>query len=100
MLENQIERSVCAYAQKLGFLTPKFSSPARAAVPDRLIIGHGKIFFIEFKATGKTPTPAQQREHQRYRDQGAVIFVVDDIIKGRFVVDMVDLGADLDKIYI
>ena len=38
MLEKQIERKVCDYAKNKGLLAYKFTSPARAAVPDRLFI--------------------------------------------------------------
>ena len=36
MLEKQIEAKVCEYAKTKGVLVYKFTSPARAAVPDRL----------------------------------------------------------------
>lgn len=98
MLEKKIESAVRQYALTLGFLVYKFTSPARAAVPDRLFIYQGKHFFIEFKATGKKPTPAQEREHAKLRAGGATVFVVDDIDKGKFILDMVHLGAELDKI--
>ena len=38
LLEKQIERSVCDYAKSIGFLVYKFTSPERAAVPDRMFI--------------------------------------------------------------
>ena len=38
MLEKQIESKVCDYAKSKGVLAYKFTSPARAAVPDRLFI--------------------------------------------------------------
>jgi hypothetical protein len=98
VLENKIESKVREYALSLGFLVYKFTSPARAAVPDRLFIYKGKHFFIEFKATGKKPTPAQEREHAKLRGGGATVFVVDDINKGKFILDMIHLGAKLDRI--
>ena len=62
MLEKQIEARVCEYARAKGMLAYKFTSPARAAVPDRLFIApDGRMFFCEFKAEGKKPTPAQER---------------------------------------
>ena len=38
MLEKQIEERVGTYAKEQGFLVYKFTSPQRAAVPDRLYI--------------------------------------------------------------
>lgn len=61
--ESQIEKSVSDYARRKGCYTRKFSSPAHRGVPDRLFITPaGAVFFIEFKAPGEEPTPAQWRE--------------------------------------
>lgn len=92
MLEKQIEERVGTYAKEQGFLVYKFTSPQRAAVPDRLYITpRGKVFFVEFKREGMKPTPAQQREHERLREQGVMVFVIDDVDKGRAMVDQMRL---------
>jgi hypothetical protein len=92
MLEKQIEERVGTYAKEQGFLVYKFTSPQRAAVPDRLYINpRGKVFFVEFKREGVKPTPAQQREHERLRDQGVMVFVIDDVDKGRAMVNQMRL---------
>lgn len=89
MLERDIERAVCKYAESRGMLQYKFTSPARAAVPDRLfVMPGGRVFFIEFKAPGKKATPPQFREHMRLTLQGSQVFVVDGVTTGREVVDM------------
>ena len=88
MLEKQIEGLVCDYAKLRGFLTYKFTSPSRAAVPDRLMVHPtGVIVFCEFKATGKTPTPAQEREHMRLRGHNVQVYVVDSFEEGKRVID-------------
>lgn len=93
MLEKQIEQKVCDYAKERGCLVYKFTSPNRAAVPDRLfVLPNGRIYFIEFKASGKKPTPAQEREHLRLKGHNVQVFVVDSIDGGRLVVDMM-MGA-------
>jgi hypothetical protein len=90
MLEKQIEQKVCDYAKDRGLLVYKFTSPARAAVPDRMfVVPSGKVFFIEFKASGKKPTVPQTREHQRLRDHGVLVFVVDNVDEGKGVIDFV-----------
>ena len=92
MLEKQIEERVGTYAKEQGFLVYKFTSPQRAAVPDRLYINpRGFMFFVEFKREGVKPTPAQQREHERLRDQGVMVFVIDDVDKGRAMVNQMRL---------
>lgn len=88
MLEKQIEAKVCEYAKNCGMLVYKFTSPARAAVPDRMFVRpDGVIFFIEFKRGGQKPTDAQEREHNRLRGHRVSVFVVDSVEKGRVVID-------------
>ena len=61
--EAKIEKASCDYARRLGCYTRKFKSTSQRGVPDRLFISTtGRSFFIEFKATGKTPTALQLRE--------------------------------------
>ena len=88
MLEAKIEAAVCDYAKTKGFLVYKFTSPNRAAVPDRMFVqSDGAVFFIEFKATGKKPTPAQGREHTRLRGHNVDVYVVDSIESGKLLID-------------
>ena len=94
MLEKDIESKVCDYARSLGILAYKFTSPARATVPDRLFIAPGgRIWFIEFKREGQKPTPAQEREHTRLRQQGVTVFVIDNVPEGKAVMDLIVKGV-------
>jgi hypothetical protein len=93
MLEKQIETKVCNYAKERGLLVYKFTSPNRMAVPDRMFIRpDGVVFFIEFKREGMTPTPAQDREHNRLRGHNVNVFVVDDVSTGKWVIDRFGVG--------
>ena len=77
-LEKQIERNVCDYAHDAGMLVYKFTSPARAAVPDRLLVTQqGTVFFIEFKRPGGTATDNQLEEHKELRRKGMLVWVID-----------------------
>jgi len=88
-LEKQIERNVCDYAHDAGMLVYKFTSPARAAVPDRMFVTpKGTVFFVEFKREGQKPTPQQTREHDRLRGHRVAVFVVDSVDAGRLVVNL------------
>lgn len=84
MTESYIEGKVCEFATAWGFIVRKFVSPGHRSVPDRLFM-HAccGVFFIEFKNTGKEPTSAQIREHNRYRKKGVHVFVIDDIEEGK-----------------
>lgn len=92
MLEKQIEDAVCRYAREKGMLAYKFTSPARSAVPDRLFIApKGICFFCEFKRGGQNPTLAQNREHERLRQQGVSVFVIDNVPDGKAMIDVMGM---------
>lgn len=89
MLEKDIEKKVCDYAKEKEALVYKFTSPSRAAVPDRMFIRpDGRVWFCEFKRTGEKPTPAQEREHHRLRQHKVFVFVIDNVDEGKAMVDM------------
>lgn len=89
LLEKDIEKKVCDYAKSKGVIAYKFSSPGRASVPDRLFVGpDNKIWFCEFKRGGAKPTPAQVREMDRLMDQGCFVFLVDNVLDGVTMVDI------------
>ncbi len=94
MLEKQIEAQVCAYARNKGVLAYKFTSPARAAVPDRMFIRQdGLVWFCEFKREGQKPTPAQEREHTRLREHKVNVFVIDNVSEGKTMIDVMVMGC-------
>ncbi len=86
--EVDIERAVCLYARTQGYLTYKFTSPARRSVPDRLFITpDGLTLFIEFKRPGNQLTKQQAAECHRLAEQGCNVYVCHTIEQGRRVVD-------------
>lgn len=88
MLEKHIEAKVCDYAKQRGLLVYKFTSPARAAVPDRLfVLPTGRMFFCEFKREGQKPTIPQAREHQRLRQHHVSVWVIDNVDAGLRMID-------------
>ena len=89
MLEKDIESKSCQYAKERGWLTYKFTSPARRSVPDRIFINPaGLIIFIEFKAARKVPTEAQEREIERLRKNGCFVLVIDSVEDTKILVDL------------
>lgn len=88
MIEKQVEAAVKRYAESKGWLTRKWTSPSHSFVPDQIFISpSGKVIFIEFKRPGGKTTSGQNREHQRLRDQGCTVFVIDNVEEGKRVVD-------------
>jgi len=95
MLERDIEAYLVKRCKEIGALCCKFTSPQRRSVPDRLITFGGRVLFVELKATGKKPTEAQVRDHERRRAAGALVYwldstqqvdqVISDLLSGRGV---------------
>lgn len=86
--EARIERAVCAYARRTGWLVYKFTSPGQRSVPDRIFMRGGAVVLIEFKRPGARVPPAQEHEHARIRTIGGLtVNVVDDIVSGCAVLD-------------
>lgn len=79
MLERDIEAYLVKRCASIGALCDKFTSPQRRSVPDRLITFNGRVLFVELKATGKKPTEAQARDHERRRAAGAEVVWTDSI---------------------
>jgi hypothetical protein len=77
MLERDIEAYLVKRCKEIGALCDKFVSPQRRSVPDRLITFGGRVLFVELKATGKKPTEAQVRDHDRRRAAGAEVVWLD-----------------------
>lgn len=86
-LEKEVEAKVCSYAKSKGCLAMKFSSPARRAVPDRMIVTpQGVIGFLELKRRGQKPTPQQTYELARLTRYGCNATWVDSVEGGiRFI---------------
>jgi len=83
--ERDIESKVVDHAKNTGWLTYKFKG--QKSVPDRVFIKNGNILYIEFKAPGEKPTALQQRTINMMLKFGASVSVVDDIDKGKRLLD-------------
>lgn len=79
MIESKIEAYLVKRCKEIGALCDKFTSPQRRAVPDRIITFGGRVLFVELKATGKKPTAAQVRDHERRRAAGAEVVWLDSL---------------------
>lgn len=80
MLERDIEKAFVAHVKKLGGVAEKFTSPQRRSVPDRLVtLPGGVIIFVELKATGKSATEAQLRDHEKRKALGCDVRVINSL---------------------
>jgi len=80
MLERDIEQALCQRVKALGGQCEKFTSPGRRSVPDRLVTLPGnRVSFAECKRPGQRPTVKQERDHERRRALGCVVYVIDSL---------------------
>ena len=78
MREKTIESKLVKAVKNMGGLAPKFVSPGFDGVPDRLVLlPHGKIAFVELKATGKTLRPLQVKRKRQLESLGFSVYRVD-----------------------
>ena len=78
MLEKTLEKRLVEKTKKAGGMAIKWTSPNMAGVPDRLVfLPGGRVICVELKRPGEKPTPLQLKVHQRLRDLGADVRVID-----------------------
>lgn len=76
--EKQVELKLVTETRKKGGLAVKFVSPGYAGMPDRLVLlPGGKLAFVEVKAPGKKPRVLQVKRHEKLRELGFRVFVLD-----------------------
>lgn len=86
--ESATETKICKLAEAQGWIQYKFNSMGKRAVPDRIFLKNGYVFFIEFKSEGRKATPLQEHEHKKLRDQNFSVHVVDTPKKGEGVLQV------------
>ncbi|HCS75633.1 MAG TPA: nuclease [Clostridiales bacterium] len=79
MREKTIEIKLRDAVKSMGGIALKFMSPSFDGMPDRLVLlPHGKLAFIELKATGKKLRPLQEKRKIQLEALGFLVFVIDD----------------------
>jgi hypothetical protein len=93
--ESDIEQYLVRRVKEIGGKTYKWVSPAQRSVPDRLVMHekfHGRTLFVELKAPGKTPTPAQTAMIDGLIGMGHAVFVLDSkAMVDEFIEDVCEL---------
>ncbi len=101
MREAIIESHFKKRVEALGGLALKFVSPGRRGVPDRLaIMPDGITIWTELKRPGAEPEPHQAREHQRLRERGHIVLVLDtkELVDRYFGTDRGYLRLHLERL--
>ena len=79
MRERDIRKALKARVESYGGEIRAVSWLGRRNAPDVLVLMPGVHSFVETKAPGGVPTPAQAREHDRMRAAGCDVRVITTI---------------------
>jgi hypothetical protein len=85
MKESVIEKKVCDYATKQGWLV--FKCTGVKGVPDRILHKDGKTVYIEFKRLEGKTTPIQNLFIRKLKAQNIPVFVINSVAGGFACVD-------------
>ena len=76
--EKQIETRLRLKVKAAGGIALKFVSPGFNGVPDRLVfMPRGRIYLVELKAPGKSPTKLQQKVRTMFEGFGFKYYIID-----------------------
>ena len=92
MRERDIESWSGRKAKEAGWWHRKFTSPGNRSVPDRVFARNGRVFWVEFKATGQKPTELQEDEHRKMRSAGLTVYWTDSRDGFAFILAMEESG--------
>lgn len=88
MREKAIEQKLRTEVKANGGLALKFISPGTVGVPDRIVLLPGsRVYFVELKAPGKTPSPKQVKMAEVLEKLGHKVRVIDSMEKVKEFMD-------------
>lgn len=82
--EKVVDKWLLKCVAGAGALCYKMHPITNGGIPDRLVISHGRVFFVETKTTGKKCTPIQIAFHKKLSDAGIDTFVLDTKIESLY----------------
>ena len=93
-LESEIENYFVTKCHENNIIIVKLTG--LTGIPDRLIIGYGRQFFIELKRPGEVPKPHQVERISQLQKRGATVFVADSKEQVDDIINKLMEGRNLD----
>ena len=88
--EADVEQALRKAVTKAGGICLKFFSASQAGYPDRIVLlPRGRQIWVELKAPGRKPRPLQVKAHERLRELGQDVRVIDNIEDAKALPDEV-----------
>lgn len=83
MIESEIQADIIKYLESSGYTVIRMNAGkgrhnqrlAPAGTPDLLVIGHGRLFWIEVKTLTGAVSEAQHKMHDYLRKNGQHVFI-------------------------
>lgn len=89
-LENRLKKEI----ERRGGKAPKFVSPGRRGVQDRIVLmPRGRVWFVELKAPGRKATPLQEYRADELRSLGFKVRTVSTVSELQAFLEEVDADA-------
>ena len=83
MKGSEVEKEVCAYAERVGFMSIKFKDLSRAGGPDRLFISNtGNVAFMEFKSSSESVSDRQNDYIMDLKKHYVTVNIIRDVDAG------------------
>lgn len=79
--ESSLQDWACDRAAEAGWYHRKVKWAGRRNAPDNIFAKEGRVVFIEFKRTGETPRPGQEKEIKAMRDAGMEVYATDNPLR-------------------
>lgn len=79
MRESRIEKRLLVNIERLNGICLKCSCIGFNGMPDRMVVYHGKVYFVELKAPGEIPRKLQRFVHKMLADHGFDVYIIDSL---------------------
>jgi len=76
MKESALERILATAMSAPGCALYKLDAQSRRGAPDRVVVRHGVVTFVELKTETGVVSPIQAHEHDRIRAAGGAVVVL------------------------
>jgi hypothetical protein len=96
--ESSIEKRLVQQVRPLGYEALKFISPGTDGVPDRIVVGHGRVIFVELKTETGRLSAIQKVQIRRLRKLGQDVRVLYGMSEVADFLDQLKEG-DADEVH-
>ena len=88
ILEASVEGPATEYAEKIGYISLKFTPKGQRGWPDHVFINlYGHHVYIEFKKLGQKPRKLQRYRLKQLTERGVAAYWTDNLTTAKRILD-------------